>query len=229
MIHHSTDREAGAVEQYLEESLGLQVESLEKGREHGRAAGLPPIEVSAGQGKFLQLLAEMIGARRVLEIGTLGGYSTSWLALGAGPSGKVVTCEFEPLHASVARENLERSGLADRVEIKLGAARGTLDTLIAKRSEAFDLIFIDADKRNNVIYLERALELSHPGTVLVLDNVVRGGAILDDPGQLGSQEADVRGVQESLLWLRDHPRISATALQTLGSKGWDGFALARVL
>jgi len=101
--------------------------------------------------------------------------------------------------------------------------------LIAKRSEAFDLIFIDADKRNNVIYLERALELSHPGTVLVVDNVVRGGAILDDPGQLGSQEADVRGVQESLLWLRDHPRISATALQTLGSKGWDGFALARVL
>ncbi|WP_347038740.1 O-methyltransferase [Glutamicibacter halophytocola] len=229
MIHHSTDREAGAVEQYLEESLGLQVESLEKGREHGRAAGLPPIEVSAGQGKFLRLLAEMIGARRVLEIGTLGGYSTSWLALGAGPSGKVVTCEFEPLHASVARENLERSGLADRVEIKLGAARGTLDTLIAKRGEAFDLIFIDADKRNNVIYLERALELSHPGTVLVVDNVVRGGAILDDPGQLGSQEADVRGVQESLLWPRDHPRISATALQTLGSKGWDGFALARVL
>ncbi len=133
----------------------------------------------------------MIGARRVLEIGTLGGYSTSWLALGVGESGKVITCEFEPLHARVARGNLERARLGDRVEIKLGASQATLDSLITKRTEAFDLIFIDADKRNNVIYLQRALELSHPGTVLVLDNVVRGGAILDDSGQLGSQEADV--------------------------------------
>jgi len=229
MTRHSTDREAGLVEQYLEESLGLGIESLEKGREHARAAGLPPIEVSAGQGKLLQLLAEMIGARRVLEIGTLGGYSTSWLALGVGAAGTVITCEFEPLHASVARENLERSGLADRVQFKLGAAEGTLDSLIAKRTEAFDLVFIDADKRNNVRYLERALKLSHPGTVLVLDNVVRGGAILDDPAKLGNQEADVRGVQESLAWLRENPRVSATALQTLGAKGWDGFAIARVL
>jgi len=229
MIHHSPDRQAGAVEQYLEESLGLQVASLEKGREHARAAGLPSIEVSAGQGKFLQLLAEMIGARRVLEIGTLGGYSTSWLALGVGAAGRVVTCEFEPLHASVARENLERSGLADRVDIKLGAAQGTLDSLISKRVQAFDLIFIDADKRNNVLYLERALKLSHPGTVLVLDNVVRGGAVLDDPSTAGSQEADVRGIQQSLAWLGEHRQVSATALQTLGAKGWDGFALARVL
>lgn len=229
MTHHGADHEASAVEQYLEESLGLRVEALEKGREHARASGLPSIEVSTGQGKFLQLLAQMIGARRVLEIGTLGGYSTSWLALGVGESGKVITCEFEPLHARVARENLERAGLGDRVEIKLGAAKATLDSLITKRTEAFDLIFIDADKRNNVIYLQRALELSHPGTVLVLDNVVRGGTILDDPSQLGSQEADVRGVQEALVWLRDHPRVSATALQTVGAKGWDGFALARVL
>lgn len=229
MSHHSIAGEAGAVERYLEESLGLQIQSLEQGREHARASGLPSIEVSAGQGKFLQLLAEMIGARRVLEIGTLGGYSTSWLALGVGPAGKVITCEFEPLHASVARENLERSGLAERVEIKLGAAQGTLDLLITQRTEAFDLIFIDADKRNNVVYLQRALQLSHPGTVLVVDNVVRGGAILDDPSQLGSQEADIRGVQESLTWLRESPRVSATALQTMGAKGWDGFALARVL
>ncbi|MFJ2621180.1 O-methyltransferase [Glutamicibacter sp. NPDC087344] len=229
MIHHLADKESSAVDDYLNSALGLEIPELETGREHAHNAGLPHIEVSAAQGKFLQLLTEISGATRVLEIGTLGGYSTSWLALGVGPQGSVVSCEFEPLHASVARENLQRAGLSDRVEIKLGPAQGSLDKLISTRSPAFDLIFIDADKRNNVAYLERALELSRSGTVLVLDNVVRAGHVLDDPAELGLQEADLRGVQQSLRWLRDEPRVSATALQTVGSKGWDGFALARVL
>lgn len=229
MIHHLADHESQAVDAYLNSVLGLEVPELEAGREHAHNAGLPHIEVSTAQGKFLQLLVEISGARKVLEIGTLGGYSTSWLARGVGPEGSVISCEFEELHASVARENLLRAGLSSRVEIKLGAAVATLDALIGSRAQPFDLIFIDADKKNNVAYLERALKLSRAGTVLVVDNVIRAGRILDDPSQHGTQEEDLRGIQESLLWLREHLKVSATALQTVGSKGWDGFALARVL
>ncbi|TFH54655.1 O-methyltransferase [Glutamicibacter arilaitensis] len=229
MIHHSADHHAAAVDEYLEQRLGLRIDALEAGREHAHNAGLPRIEVSPAQGKFLQLLVEITGARRVLEIGTLGGYSTSWLAKGVGESGTVISCEFEPLHASIACENLQRAGLSERVEIKLGAAQGSMESLISRKSAPFDLIFIDADKRNNVRYLELAMDLARPGTVVVLDNVVRSGAILDAAADHGTQEADVRGVQDSLQWLRDDPRVSATALQTVGAKGWDGFALARVL
>ena len=229
MIHHSADHHAAAVDEYLEQRLGLRIDALEAGRELAHNAGLPRIEVSPAQGKFLQLLVEITGARRVLEIGTLGGYSTSWLAKGVGESGTVISCEFEPLHASIARENLQRAGLSERVEIKLGAAQGSMESLISRKSAPFDLIFIDADKRNNVRYLELAMDLARPGTVVVLDNVVRSGAILDAAADHGTQEADVRGVQDSLQWLRDDPRVSATALQTVGAKGWDGFALARVL
>lgn len=229
MIHHSADHHAVAVDEYLEQRLGLRIDALEAGREHAHNAGLPRIEVSPAQGKFLQLLVEITGARRVLEIGTLGGYSTSWLAKGVGESGTVISCEFEPLHASIARENLQRAGLSERVEIKLGAAQGSMESLISRKSAPFDLIFIDADKRNNVRYLELAMDLARPGTVVVLDNVARSGAILDAAADHGTQEADVRGVQDSLQWLRDDPRVSATALQTVGAKGWDGFALARVL
>lgn len=229
MIHHSADHHVAAVDEYLEQRLGLRIDALEAGREHAHNAGLPRIEVSPAQGKFLQLLVEITGARRVLEIGTLGGYSTSWLAKGVGESGTVISCEFEPLHASIARENLQRAGLSERVEIKLGAAQGSMESLISRKSAPFDLIFIDADKRNNVRYLELAMDLARPGTVVVLDNVVRSGAILDAAADHGTQEADVRGVQDSLQWLRDDPRVSATALQTVGAKGWDGFALARVL
>lgn len=229
MIHHLADHESPAVDAYLNSALGLEIPELEAGREHAHNAGLPHIEISTAQGKFLQLLIEISASTRVLEIGTLGGYSTSWLARGVGASGTVISCEVEPLHASVARENLQRAGLSDRVEIRLGGAVGTLDSLIDSRTTPFDLIFIDADKRNNVAYLQRALKLSRPGTVLVVDNVIRAGKILDDPSQHGLQEADIRGTQEALLWLRDSKQVSATALQTVGSKGWDGFALARVL
>ncbi|MGO2051894.1 methyltransferase [Glutamicibacter sp. BW80] len=229
MIRHSAERESAEVDTYLNEVLGLEIPELEAGREHAHDAGLPRIEVSTAQGKFLQLMAEIVGARRVLEVGTLGGYSTSWLARGVGERGQVISCEFEPLHASIARENLQRAGLSERVEIKLGAAKGSLENLIAAGTEPFELIFIDADKRNNVSYLELALQLSRPGTVLILDNVIRGGAVLDDAAEHGANEADVRGVQEGLSWLRDSPRVSATALQTVGAKGWDGFAIARVI
>lgn len=228
MPGRSADRDAAAVDAYLARVLGLEDEVLEAGREHAHDSGLPQIEVSAAQGKLLQLLAELIGARRVLEVGTLGGFSTSWLARAVGPDGRVVSCEFEPLHARVAGENLQRAGMADRVQIEVGAAADTLAALVEEASEPFDMVFIDADKRNNVSYLELALQLARPGTLIVLDNVVRGGAILDDDSVHG-QDPDLRGIQQALRWLHEDPRVDATALQTVGAKGWDGLALARVL
>lgn len=224
----SVARHAVAVEEYLNTELKLADAELDAGREHARALGLPSIEVSPAQGKMLQLLAQISGARRVLEIGTLAGYSTGWLARGVGPSGKVITCEFAPLHASVARENLERAGLADRVQILLGVAAESLRDLISRHEPSFDLIFIDADKRNNPVYLELALELSHSGTVLVLDNVVRSGSVISKLPEGSDEARDVEGIQLALRMLGEDSRLEATALQTVGAKGWDGFALARV-
>ncbi|MCC9144127.1 MULTISPECIES: O-methyltransferase [unclassified Arthrobacter] len=186
------------------------------------AAGLPPIEVSAAQGKFLMLLARISGARRILEIGTLGGFSTAWLARALPDGGELVTCEYEPRHAEVARANLAAAGLLDRVTIRVGAALDTLPELA--ESEPFDLFFIDADKVNNPAYLEWAVKLSHPGSVIVVDNVVRGGSILDPDG-----DDAVQGTRAAVDILGSHPSLDATALQTVGTKGWDGFALALVL
>ena len=229
MNGRSPNSDAAEVDHYLARVLELQDPLLEAGRGHAREAGLPPIEVSAAQGKLLKLLAELVGARRVLEVGTLGGFSTSWLARGVGEDGQVLTCEFEPLHARVARENLERAGLSDRVQIKVGPAAQTLADLVAAGSPPFDMVFIDADKRNNVSYLELALKLSRRGTLLIVDNVVRSGAVLDAPETHdGQTAADLRGVQDALRWLASDPRVDATALQTVGAKGWDGLALARV-
>lgn len=229
MQSYSPDRDAAAVDQYISQALELEDPLLEAGREHARQAGLPQIEVSAAQGKFLKLLVELLGSRRVLEVGTLGGFSTSWLARGVGVQGQVITCEFEELHARVAAENLQRAGLAERVQIQVGAATKTLGKLIEQQVEPFDLIFIDADKRNNVNYLELGLQLSRPGTLLIVDNVVRGGAILDDATEYGAGAEDILGIQQTYRWLAQNPRVDATALQTVGSKGWDGLALARVL
>ncbi|MCQ1948378.1 O-methyltransferase [Arthrobacter sp. zg-Y859] len=186
------------------------------------AAGLPPIEVSAAQGKFLMLLARIAGARRILEIGTLGGFSTAWLARALPDDGELITCEYEPRHAEVARANLAAAGLLDRVTIRVGAALDTLPDLAG--GEPFDLFFIDADKVNNPAYLEWAVKLSRPGSVIVVDNVVRGGSVLDP----GGDEA-VQGTRAAVDILGSHPRLDTTALQTVGSKGWDGFALALVL
>ena len=188
------------------------------------AAGLPAHDVSPSQGKLLHLLARIAGARAVLEIGTLGAYSTIWLARALPADGVVVTLEADARHAEVARANLARAGVASRVELRVGAALETLPLLAAERRTPFDLVFIDADKRSNVAYLDWALRLARPGAAIVVDNVVRDGAVLD----ASSADESVRGVRALAERLADEPRIDATALQTVGGKGWDGFVLALV-
>jgi len=187
-------------------------------------AGLPAIDVSPAQGKLLYLLARMCGARRVLEIGTLGGYSTIWLARALPEAGKVVTLELDPHHAAVARENIVAAGLAERVELRVGPAVESLRDLLAEAVEAFDFVFIDADKPNNENYLTAALALSRPGTVIVCDNVVRDGAVLE----ADSSDANVQGARAALAFMGSHPRLEGTALQTVGAKAYDGFAIAIV-
>ncbi|WP_026544781.1 O-methyltransferase [Arthrobacter sp. 35/47] len=207
------------VDGFLNRTVVKPDDALLAAVENTRAAGMPAIEVTAGQGKLLMLLARLHGARRVLEIGTLGGFSTIWLARGIPEDGTVDTCEHEPAHAEVARRNLEAAGVGHKVTVHIGAALETLPTLTGP----YDLFFIDADKANNPHYLEWAVKLSRPGSVIVLDNVVRGGAVLDEGG-----DEDVRGIRKALEILGTHPRLEATALQTVGSKDWDGLALAIV-
>jgi predicted O-methyltransferase YrrM len=185
------------------------------------AAGLPKIAVSAQQGKFLSLLAAAVGARRILEIGTLGGFSTIWLARGAGPDGRVITLEYEPKHAEVARANLDRAGVGDRVEILVGAA---LDSLPKITGGPFDLVFIDADKENNPGYLEWAVKLTRPGSVVIVDNVIREGSILSPE----TGDAVVRGTRRALEIMGEHPQLDTAVLQTVGAKHWDGLAFALV-
>jgi predicted O-methyltransferase YrrM len=182
------------------------------------AAGLPAIEVSPQSAQFLSLLVRISGARRLLEIGTLGGYSTICLARAAGPESSVVTLEYDPGHAEVAAANLARAGVGDRVEIIVGAALDTLPTLTG----AFDFVFIDADKENNSAYVRWAIELGRPGTVIVVDNVVRAGRVLDP----AAEDAQARGVRDMLEMMGTDPRLDTAAIQTVGLKGWDGFALA---
>ena len=189
------------------------------------AAELPAIDVSANQGKFLHLLARMQQARHILEIGTLGGYSTIWLARALPADGRLITMEFEPRHAAVAQSNINRAGLAERVEIRVGAALGSLAQLATENPEPFDMIFIDADKDNYPNYLPWALKFSRPGTLILADNVVRDGAILDP----SHHDPRVQGTRQFLELLAAEPRLAATALQTVGSKGYDGFAMALVL
>lgn len=211
------------VDVMFDQLLRTEDEALIAARESAPAADMPPIEVSAQYGKLLSLLATISGARRVLEIGTLAGYSTINLARGIGADGHVVTLEYEPRHAEVARANLQRAGVADRVEIIVGAALDTLPTL-AERGDVFDFIFIDADKENNVSYVEWAIKLGRPGSVIVVDNVTRFGRVLepaaDDPQALA--------VHDMLELMGNHPRLDAAAIQTVGAKGWDGFAVALV-
>lgn len=184
------------------------------------AAGLPAIDVSPAQGKFLNLIVKIAGARRILEVGTLGGYSTVWMAKALPPGGRVVTLEYSPKHAEVARENVARAGLLDVVEVRVGAA---LDLLPGVEGP-FDLVFIDADKPNNPGYLDWALRLSRPGTVIILDNVVRDGKVAD----ASSADASVKGSRAAFDFFRTHPDLDSTALQTVGLKGYDGFAIALV-
>lgn len=188
------------------------------------AAGLPPIDVSAAQGKMLHLLARMAGARRILEIGTLGGYSTIWLARALAKGGRVVTCEIEPHHAEVARANIAAAGLADCVDLHVGAATETLAAMQARGEPPFDFIFIDADKESGAAYVRAAIALARPGAAIVVDNVVREGGVLDP----ASDDPRIIGTRALFDYVASEPRLSATAVQTVGAKKWDGFLLAIV-
>jgi predicted O-methyltransferase YrrM len=209
------------VDEYLVSILAPSDASLEAALADSAAAGLPQINVAPNQGKLLELLARIRGSRRILEIGTLGGYSTIWLARSLPDDGLLVSLELEPRHAEVARINVDRAGVGPLVEIRTGPAAETLRTLIDEGCAAFDFIFIDADKEAYAEYLGLSLQLSRPGTVIVADNVVREGAILDPE----SADERVLGIQRFLNALKDETRVSATAVQTVGSKGYDGFAL----
>lgn len=212
-----------ALDEVFNRVLHTEDDALRAARESAAAAGMPAIEVSAQHGRLLSLLAKMANARRVLEIGTLAGYSTINLARSVGPDGRVVTLEFEPRHAEVAQENFERAGVADRVEIIVGTALDTLPRL-AERGESFDMFFIDADKENNVAYVEWAIKLGHPGSVIVVDNIARMGRVLD-PADDDHQAKAVRAMFDMM---GENPRLDAAAIQTVGTKDWDGFAVALV-
>ena len=207
-----------SVDTFLAGLLAPEDDALAGARQHSDEAGLPSIAVSATQGKFLTVLARAVGARQILEIGTLGGYSTIWLARALPPGGRLVTLEYSPEHAEVARANLARAGLQDVVEIRVGRALDTLPTL---EGELFDLVFVDADKAPYPQYLDWAARLTRTGGLVVGDNVVRRGRVLE-PGA----DADSVGVRTFLEVLADDPRLDGTVLQTVGSKGWDGIAVA---
>jgi predicted O-methyltransferase YrrM len=234
-VSDATEGETGlrerwaAVDRYITDLLVPEDPGLDAALRASEAAGLPPIAVTPNQGKLLELIARVQGARTILELGTLGGYSTIWLARALPAGGRLVTLEAQPEYAEIARANIARAGFGEIVELRVGPALATLPELVAEGSGPFDLIFIDADKGNYPGYFEWSLKLSRPGTVIIGDNVVRDGAILDpdayDP-VLG--DAVIQGVRHFYELLAAEPRVSATAIQTVGGKGYDGFALAIV-
>ena len=211
------------VDAYFVQALVGEDAALAAARESVRRTTMPRAEVAPNQGRLLALLCRMAGARRVLEFGTLAGYSTTWLARAVGDGGHVTTLELEAGNAAVARENFERAGVADRVEVLVGPAVESAAKLVEAGTEPFDFVFIDADKPNNPAYLRAALALSRPGSVIVIDNVVRDGAVLDPD----STDPRVQGVRAVVADIAADDRLEATALQTVGSKGWDGFTLVR--
>lgn len=212
------------VDSYITARLAGEDAVLNAVLEASGGAGLPPIQVSPAQGRLLEILARAIQARRILEIGTLGGYSTIFLARSLPAGGRLLTLEAEPRHAEVARANLARAGLADIVEVREGPAADTLARLAAEDPPPFDLTFIDADKAGNADYLRWAVRLSRPGSLVVVDNVVRAGTVIDAQ----SSDPDVQGTRALYDAMAETPGLVATAIQTVGQKGWDGFALALV-
>jgi len=213
-----------AVDNYITDNLVPYDPVLEAALESSTQAGLPAINVAPNQGKLLQLFAQMQNAHRILEIGTLGGYSTIHLARALPKNGTLITLELDPKHASVAQSNIARAGVADIVEVRIGPALQSLAKLHAEKPAPFDLIFIDADKPNNLSYLQWALRLSRIGTVIICDNVVREGAVID----AASTDPSIIGTRQLFAAMAAEPRLNATALQTVGSKGYDGFSLAIV-
>ncbi|GLW51368.1 O-methyltransferase [Streptomyces sp. NBRC 14336] len=213
------------VDDYFTAHLAQDDEALRAALRDSDAAGLPQIAVSPTQGKLLRMLAELQGARTALEIGTLGGYSTIWLARALPADGRLVSFEYDPKHAEVAVRNIARAGLDKVVEVRVGAALDLLPRLADENPAPFDVVFIDADKANNPHYLEWALKLTSAGSLIIVDNVVRGGRVAD----ADETAPDVVGTRKAIELIGSHPRLSGTAVQTVGSKGYDGFALARVL
>jgi len=214
-----------AVDQYLGDLFAPHDEHQDAALNANRQAGLPAIDVSPLQGKFLQFLIHLTQAKRVLEIGLLGGYSTMWMARALPRGGKIVSLEFSPRHAEVASANLKRAGLLKKVDIRVGAALESLPVLAKERGGAFDLIFIDADKDNNPHYLGWAIKLSRRGSIIVVDNIARHGKVIEDQNLAG----DIQGTRRCLEMMATNPRLSAFALQTVGLKGLDGFAAAVVI
>jgi predicted O-methyltransferase YrrM len=212
-----------AVDSYITNHLVPSDPSLDAALASSAAAGLPAIHVAPNQGKLLHVLARSINARRILEVGTLGGYSTIWLARALAPGGKLITLEYEPKHAAIARANIERAGLAHLVEIRLGKAIDTLPQIAAEGAGAFDFVFIDADKPGNADYFAWAMKLTRVGGIIIVDNVVRDGEVINAQG-----DANAQGARRLFEAMAKEPRVSATAVQTVGSKKWDGFAIAVV-
>ncbi len=221
-----TQDQWNAVDRYVTELLAPDDEVLSAALASSEAAGLPAIAVAGNQGKLLYLLAQMQGARTVLEIGTLGGYSTIWLARALPQEGRLISLEYSPDHAEVARANIARAGLEKIAEVRTGAALETLPKLAAEPGAGpFDLVFIDADKQNNPQYVEWALKMSRPGSVIIVDNAVRGGRVLDED----SSDPAIVGTRRMYELVAQEPRLDATAIQTVGTKGYDGFLIARVV
>jgi predicted O-methyltransferase YrrM len=219
-----SEQQWSAVDDYLNQVVVRPDAALDQALRATAEAGMPKISVSAPLGKLLNLIARMVGARRVLEVGTLGGYSTIWLARALPAEGRVVSLEISPDHAAVVRSNLERAGLAARAEVRVGPALESLPELAEEGAGPFDLVFIDADKANIPAYFEWGLRLGRPGGVIVVDNVVRNGAVLDTSGR----DANVAGVRRLNDLLASRPDLEATTIQTVGSKGYDGFTIALI-
>jgi predicted O-methyltransferase YrrM len=213
-----------AVDDYFGKLLLSPDNALDQALSDSVAAGLPAIAVSPLQGKQLLVLTQMQNPKRILEIGTLGGYSTIWLARALPDDGRLITCEFSPKHAEVAKANIARAGVSHKVEIRVGPALDTLPLLVAEKRGPFDFIFVDADKKNNPGYFDWALKLSRPGSVILVDNVVRDGAIAD----LKNPDPDLEGTRRMHQLIATDPRVTATTIQTVGAKGYDGFTLIRV-
>lgn len=225
MIPDALQKTWTEVDDYINSQLAPSDPILDAALEASTAAGLPQIAVTRSQGKLLHLLARSLNARNILEIGTLGAYSTIWLARALPTDGRLITLEADPKHAEVASANIDRAGLCEKVELREGPALETLPELAAEGLASFDMIFIDADKENNAAYFAWACRLSHPGSLILIDNVIRDGAVAD----VNSDDPMVQGVRRLNDALANDPRVLATTIQTVGAKGYDGFTLALVL